>query len=275
MYSWVKVRKFYTPGVNPSEPWDRQYEAGGAKRDDPEEYRKQIFYPLLTRYLEEGKQYLDANCGVGGWLAFLRARGYDIIGIDRSRKAIELAKVMDPSLPVSVGDVCHLEFPDERFDGYLAIGAWEYVEDATETIAREATRVLKPGGVLIIEVPYANPFRRWTYLPLKTLEYALRRFLLHQSATFSHFVFRKGDIRVLLERLGYEILEINPHDLPDPRSHYGLWVDWPVFRGRQPYELNILGVLVKRVMNALSPWMIATGMFFVARKRQQAVGNRQ
>jgi SAM-dependent methyltransferase len=267
MYSWYKLRKFYPPGVDPSEYWDRKYETDGVQRDDPEEYRKQLFYPLLTKYLEKGKKYLDAGCGLGGWLAFLRARGYDIVGIDRSRKAIALAKRMDPTLPAKVGDVCHLPFPDASFDGYIAIGTWEYAEDATEDVVKEAVRVLGPGGVLIIEVPYANPVRRWTYLPLKTLEFLLRAYILRQKPTFSHFLFRKGDIRVLLEDLGLSLLEINPHDLPEPKSHYGLWIDWPFFRGKRPYELNSLGLLVKRVMNAVSPWMIATGMFFVAKKK--------
>jgi SAM-dependent methyltransferase len=266
MFSWYKLRKFYPPGIEPSEYWDRKYEADGVQRDDPEEYRKQLFYPLLTKYLDKGKKYLDAGCGLGGWLAFLRARGFDIVGVDGSQKAIELAKKVHPDLPVETGDVKRLRFPDASFDGYIAIGTWEYAEDGTEEVAREAQRVLTPGGVLIIEVPYANPFRRYTYLPLKSIEYGLRRFLLGQTATFSNHIFRKGDIRVLLQELGFEVLEINPHDLPEPHSHYGLWVDWPIFRGKRPYELNTLGRFVKNAMNHVSPWMIATGMFFVAKK---------
>lgn len=267
MFSWYKVRKFYPPGVNPAEYWDRKYEADGVQRDDPEEYRKQLFYPLLMKHLEKGKHYLDAGCGVGGWLAFLRARGFDIVGVDGSRKAIELLKQLDPALPAETGDVRQLRFADGAFDGYIAIGAWEYAEDATPDVAKEAARLLKPGGILIIEVPYANPFRRYTYLPLKTLEYVVRTYLLGHKPTFSHFLFRKGDIRVLLEGLGMEILELNPHDLPESHSHYGLWVDWPFFRGARPYELNAAGRFVKRALNAVSPWMIATGMFFVARKK--------
>jgi len=266
MYSWYKVRKFYPPGVNPAEYWDRKNEAEGVKRDAPEEYRRQIFYPVLMKYLEKGKKYLDAGCGLGGWLAFLRARGYDLVGIERSQKAVELIKQLDPSLPVEVGDACHLQFPDKSFDGYLAIGTWEYEEDRTEEVAREAARILKPGGVAIIEVPYANPFRRWTYLPAKSLQYLVYR-LLGQEGKFSHYMFRKGDIRVLLEELGFDVLEINPHDLPEPRSHYGLWVDFPIFRSARPYELNVLGRAVKNLMNGISPWMIATGMFFVAKKK--------
>lgn len=267
MYSWYKLRKFYPAGYSPTEYWDRKYEADGVQKDDPEEYRKQLFYPLLMKYLEQGKKYLDAGCGLGGWLAFLRARGYDMQGIETSKTAIDLIKQLDPTLPVQTGNIKKLPFPDATFDGYVAIGTWEYSEDGTEEIAQEANRVLKKDGYLIIEIPYANPFRRWTYLPLKTLEYWIRHLILRQPATFANHVFRKGDIRVMLENLGFEILELNPHDLPDPQSHYGLWLDFPFLRGTRPYELNWLGLLTKKVMNAVSPWMIATGMFFVAKKK--------
>lgn len=267
MYSWYKLRKFYPAGFNPTEWWDRKYEAQGEAWSDPEEYRRQLFYPLLMEHLKPGKKYLDAGCGLGGWLAFLRARGFDVVGIESSKKAVEMVKQLDPTLPVQVGDVRKLPYGKESFDGYMAIGTWEYLEDGTEDVAAEAKRVLKKDGVLFMEVPYANPFRRWTYLPLKTLEVWVRSGLLRQPATFSNHIFRKGDIRVLLEELGFEVMAVKAHDLPEENSHYGLWIDWPIFRGKRPYELNALGRFTKVVMNSLSPWMIATGMFVVARKK--------
>lgn len=267
MFGWYKVKKFYPAGSPAVEPWDRAYEADGAQWSDPEEYRKQLFYPLLVKYLEKGKKYVDAGCGIGGWLAFLRARGYDMTGVEASAKAVALAKKIDPSLPIQHSDLRHLPFPDGSLDGYIAVGVWEFHEEATEALATEAVRVLKPGGVLLIEVPYANPFRRWTYLPLKSLQVWWNEKVLGKKATFVHHLFRKGDMREVLTSHGFTILEENPHDLPDQASHYGLWVDWPFLRGTRPYELNAVGRGVKQLMNALSPWMIATGIFFVAKKQ--------
>ena len=249
------------------EPWDRQYEGDGEQWSDPEEYRRQLFYPLLTKYLEKGKKYVDAGCGLGGWLAFLRARGYDVVGFESSKQAVALVAKLDSALPIQQADARHLPLANQSMDGYMAIGTWEYLEDATEAVATEAARVLKAGGVLLIEVPYSNPLRRWTYLPLKSLQVFIREKLLGQKATFAYHLFRKGDIREVLTQHGFEILEENPHDLPGAESHYGLWVDWPFLRGKRPYELNALGKLVKNTMNALSPWMIATGIFFVAKKK--------
>lgn len=267
MYSYHKLRKFYREGEQPTEYWDRKYEADGLQKDDPEEYRKQIFYPLIVPYLEQGKKYLDAGCGLAGWVAFLRARGFDVEGIDASKKAIESAKRVHPDLPIQTADVLNLPFPDNSFDGYLAIGVWEYAEDNTKKVATEAKRILKSGGKLFIEVPYGNPLRRYTYFPLKTIEYFIRAKIMRQKAVFGSHVYRKGDIRVLLEGMGFEVTTIDPHDLPEPSSHYGLWVDWPILRGREPYKLNWFGVTIKNMMNSLSPWMIATGIFYIAKKK--------
>lgn len=267
MFGWYKLRKFYPVGTVPTEWWDRGYESDGEQWSDPEEYRRQLFYPLLTKHLEAGKKYLDAGVGLGGWLAFLRARGFDMTGIENSKRAVELIKKLNPDLPVEVGDASHMRFADQSFDGYMAVGTWEYAEDGTEQLAKEAARVLKPGGVLLIEVPYANPFRRWTYLPLKSFQVFVRTHLFGQQPTFAHHIFRKGDITELLTQTGFDLIEMNPHDLPDNNSHYGLWVDWPFLRGSRPYELNILGRMIKTMMNSLSPWMIATGIFFVAKKK--------
>ncbi|MDO8512087.1 MAG: class I SAM-dependent methyltransferase [bacterium] len=267
MYSYYKLRKFYQDGVQPTENWDREYEADGLQKDDPEEYRKQLFYPLVTKYLEKGKHYLDAGCGLAAWIAFMRARGFDVEGVDNSKKAIALAKQAYPDLPVQTADVLHLPFADNSFDGYMAIGVWEYAEDKTKQVAEEAKRILKTGGYLFLEVPYGNPLRRYTYFPMKSLEYFVRAKLMSQKAVFTSHVFRKGDIRVLLEGMGFEVMEIDPHDLPEPSSHYGLWVDWPILRGKEPYRLNWFGVLIKKIMNSLSPWMIATGIFYVAKKK--------
>jgi hypothetical protein len=37
-----------------------------------------------------------------------------------------------------------------------------------------------------------------------------------------------------------------------------------------PYQLNILGRLVKAISNAISPWIASTGMVIVARKKPNA-----
>lgn len=253
--------------------WDAKYGQEGAPSLDPAAYFAQSFVQTLLRFLPPGAHVLDAGCGTGGLLRFLSDwsrlsldQRFSVAGVDASAKAIEIAKRIVPDADLRVASIEQLPFPDASFDAYLAIGSWEYPLRGPERAAREAARVLRPGGLAFIEVPHANLLRRLFYMPLKRLE-EIARVLRGQGPTFSHHLFRIREVYEVLRRAGFEILETHPHDLPEPTRHYGLWVDWPPLRGGPHYELNALGLFKKRALNTLSPWTIATGMFTVARKR--------
>jgi SAM-dependent methyltransferase len=265
-----KLHKFSSSPPAGAQYWNTKYRHKTAEKislTNPENYRRQLFYPLLMQYLKPGRRYLDAGCGLGGWLLFLRARGLEVEGLDQSAVAIAQLKRIDSKLPVRQGDLKKLPYPPDHFDGILCIGALEYMEDSVAQALREFRRVLKPGGLLFLEVPYENPLRRWTYLPLKTLEYHWKK--RRQKPRFAFYLFRKGNVRNFLAATGFHILELKPHELPEPRSHYGLWVDWPFLRGSRPYELNLLGLAAKKLFNTISPWLAATGLFCVARLEEK------
>jgi ubiquinone/menaquinone biosynthesis C-methylase UbiE len=95
---------------------------------------------------------LDIGCGPGNITSGL-ARKVDhgsIIGIDISDAVIELAKAEQakaPNLSFQVGDVYHLEFPDEHFDVVFAHQVLQHLARPVEAL-QEMRRVLKPGGQL-------------------------------------------------------------------------------------------------------------------------------
>ena len=66
---------------------------------------------------------------------------------------------------------------------------------------------------------------------------------------------------------GFEVVEEQAHELPEKDSHYGLYIDWPWLRGKEPYKLNAAGKMLKDFANSLSPWIASTGAVFVARKK--------
>lgn len=258
----------YKPRTNQESAtnWDRKYATEALRNDLQAAYEQQPFVQILLRFLSPGQSILDSGCGRGGLLTFLHNRGFRVTGVDTSREAIAFVRRSTPTIEATVASIERLPFPDASFDAYVAIGSWEYPPHGPATAAREAARVLTPGGLLFIEVPRANLLRRCTYIPLKRLEHVLRR-VQHAPMVFAHHLFATKDIRTVLERNGCEILETHPHDLPERDRHYGLWVDWPFLRGGSHYTLNVLGRGAKAIGNFLSPWTIATGMFTVARKR--------
>lgn len=269
----IPVCKFW--GALPS-AWDAKYRAQDLPSMNADDYLRQPYVQTLLRHLRLGMTVLDAGCGTGGLLRFLRDRDFSVAGVDTSDTAIDIAKKAVPDADLRVASIEQLPYPDASFDAYLAIGSWEYPAGGPERAAKEAVRVLKPRGLAFIEVPQLSLLRRTAYVPLKHLERSLQR-LRGRSGRFSHFLFSVGKMQALLDRVGFEVLGVHPHDLPELTRHYGLWVDWPPLRANPakrgarsvtgPYELNSLGLFVKRLGNALSPWTIATGMYIVARKK--------
>lgn len=246
--------------------WDEKYRTQPAAVRDPAGYAQQAFVRTVLQYLSVGQRVLDAGCGTGGLTKFLHQRGMRVAGIDASEAAIAIARHETPGGEFAVADIDALPFGDTSFDAYLAIGSWEYLANGPSRAAAEARRVLALGGFAMIEVPIVNTLRRIFYLPLKKLRDILG-VLGGKRPRFAHYLFTREELRGVLTTHGFEILDIQPHDLPEPPRHFGLWVDWPFLRGRADYELNPLGRCLKAVGNAISPWTISTGMFIVARKQ--------
>ena len=266
-----RLEKFYPQGFNFQQYRDDKYSDKYSKEHiagkSSEEFRQQGFWPLLEKYLEKGKLYLDAGCGIGGWILFLKETGYDVEGIDTAARVVRALTGYDRDLKVKVASMTGIPYPDDSLDGLLAIGALEYVEGKVPQALTEVHRVLKDNGIFFMEVPMINVLRRLAYIPLKRIEKMIR-VGGGENSTFSNYLFDKSELEELLEAAGFEVLTVQPHELPEADGHYGLYIDWPFFRGSAPYRLNLLGRVVKVLASAVSPWVASTGMVIVARKRK-------
>ena len=121
--------------------------------------RLQIYLPDVEAAVLRtgGKPVMDIGCGRGEWLGLLKRAGIDGFGVDTNAVQIEAAK--EQGLDVRLGDA--LRALAEMDDNSLAmISAHHLVEhlpfDAVAWIAREALRVLAPGGVLLFETPHTR-----------------------------------------------------------------------------------------------------------------------
>lgn len=108
--------------------------------------------PPLLNFPQIG-HVLDVGCGNGGislLLADLRP-DLQILGMDFEPKPLEDASVYAArnglkNLSFEQGDAHNLKYEDESFDGVVCQTVLTHVRDA-ETVIREMTRVLKPGGI--------------------------------------------------------------------------------------------------------------------------------
>ncbi|MDX1387926.1 MAG: class I SAM-dependent methyltransferase [Acidobacteriota bacterium] len=111
----------------------------------------------------DGRRVLELGCGRGYGSVHLAERGADVVGVDVSDRRCEQAAKDIAGLPVDrrirfcAGRAERLPFADQTFDAVFARDVLMYARP--ETVAREAWRVLVPGGkAVFIEALAGNPF---------------------------------------------------------------------------------------------------------------------
>ena len=116
--------------------------------------------PLFEQFARPGTRMLEGGCGQGQYVAYYTARGVKVVGLDFAREWLGRLRRRDPNLALTVGDVSKLPYRDQSFDVYYSGGVVEHFEAGCGDSLREARRVLRPGGTLLISVPYFSPLRR-------------------------------------------------------------------------------------------------------------------
>lgn len=118
-------------------------------------YEKQI----VQKYFKPNTKVLDIGCGTGRTTVELNKRGYQVVGIDSSRKMIDAAKLADPDILYTVQNVMTMNFPDRYFDnaifsfnGLMLMTTFNNREKALKEIAR----VLRNGGLFFFTTPFIN-----------------------------------------------------------------------------------------------------------------------
>jgi SAM-dependent methyltransferase len=106
-------------------------------------------------------QVLDAGCGTGGLIKHLRVAQPDwrLTGLDFSPRACEWARLRT-NAEIVEGSITALPFADGSFDAVVSADVVCQVEDGARAL-REFARVLRPGGLVLVNVP---AFRwLWSY----------------------------------------------------------------------------------------------------------------
>jgi 2-polyprenyl-3-methyl-5-hydroxy-6-metoxy-1,4-benzoquinol methylase len=173
--------------------------------------------------LPAGARILDAPCGAGGLTMALRDRGYTAFGAD-----------IDPAGASALGDAFKatdlarpLPWSDAVFDTVLSVEGIEHLENR-HAYLREITRVLKPGGSLVLTTPNIVSLRSrvrfrgsgFFHHDPRPLREAARHPLHHIGLmTFA-------DLRYALHTSGFRIADV-AHTHIKPVSYlYGIFAPW-------------------------------------------------
>lgn len=225
--------------------------------------RKQL--TLFTRVLPKNEKILEGGCGLAPYLIRLRQMGYDVEGVDYNEAPLKKALAYDPSLPLRVGDVAALPFPDASFGGYLSLGVIEHFTEGPRKAIAEARRVLKKGGVFVVAVPRNHLFMRLK-APLdflKSRPFLRKCFNRPDDHHYWEQYFKKKDLIKILEEEGFEVREAHPLD------HAHALVSFSgIFRDKKEYdEASPLGLKLGAWCAKYLPWSTAAQMTLVCYKK--------
>ena len=226
----------------------------------------------ILKFSNKNSTVLEGGCGLGRWLFFLSRREYaNLIGVDFINPPLDIIKKNNNNIKVRVGNVDELPINNASIDLYLSMGVIEHFEEGPENALREANRVLKKDGTMIISVPYQNFYRstirRFLTMPiLKLIKPSFR----NKNRVFYQYYYSKKDLCRFINKSKFEVLDWFYYDrFHTKATRLGLYLEFPFLRkknGRR-FEVNKIGQLISKFTESISKGIFTSNIVFVVRKK--------
>lgn len=113
---------------------------------------------LIEQQTSPGR-ILDVGCGFGFFLNHMAGQGWEAEGIEISAAGRRYAAEHFPGIRVRPAGLPDPGLPDRSCDAVTFFYVLEHLADPLG-ILREAHRILKPGGVLLLRWPHSTPIVR-------------------------------------------------------------------------------------------------------------------
>lgn len=167
--------------------------------------------------VKDGDRVLDLGCGSGRFYETMKEKNIEYIGVDNSKRFVEIARKRYPKLKFLLADTANLPFPDNYFDKVYAVALFHHIpsERYRIQVLKEAKRILKKSGLLVLTVWNLWQRRKTRNLILK---YTALKILGKSELDFKDILmdweggrdvyfhcFTKGELVKLVKEAGFNI----------------------------------------------------------------------
>jgi SAM-dependent methyltransferase len=164
---------------------------------DPEPWAWERRRALVLGEARPGERVLDLGCGAGRFVAVLRDAGADPVGVEIAPAALERARAVAPGADLRLlAEDGSIPLEHRSADLVWCSEVLEHVADGAHLL-QEARRVLKPGGRILLTVPFHGR--------VQAALVALTRFERHFDPQGQHLrFFTRRSLRAALLAAGFE-----------------------------------------------------------------------
>ncbi len=217
---------------------------------------------MIARYCSAPRpRLLDAGCGTGGQMAWLRDRlpGVSLTGIDLAPEAVQSTRERGFA-DLARASVMRLPFAEGAFDVITSLDVLYFQGVDDEAALRDMRRALRPGGLLLLNLPAFEWLRG-----------------AHDAAVRTRHRYQSGEVRAKLTQAGFAIELISYWNMTLlPVVAAARWLSRLTPRSEATSDFRPLPVrvssalkwLVSAEVNAMQrrPLPIGVSVFAVARK---------
>ena len=176
-----------------------------------DKYPIPMYKNILAKIKElghDGGKLLEIGCSKGLFLHLADKQGFSVSGLDVSEYAAKYIKD-NFGFPVACCDITDADFSDNFFDAIVMIDVIEHLENPAQVL-KECCRVLRPGGLLVIDTPNENSLINLISFFLYKISFSRLKFFVRSNHDIEHLVyFSPKGIKKLLNTYSFEMLEVN------------------------------------------------------------------